>query len=93
MIRTKVICNSKYLRKYVSIFVRNNNNSTGPNEGSKTVVRSMWVGLPHQIKGRWLIDRRSNAMSLWLQNIIISSFAAIESVPAPRVPMRRLFSL
>ena len=69
----------------------NNKNSTGPNEGSKTVVRSMWVGLPHQIKGRWLIDRRSNAMSLWLQNIIISSFAAIESVPAPRVPMRRLF--
>ena len=41
MIRTKVICNSKYLRKYVSIFVRSNNNSTGPNEGSETVGGSL----------------------------------------------------
>ena len=30
-------------------------------------------------------------MSLWFQNIIISSFAAIDSVPAPRMPMRRFF--
>ena len=34
---------------------------------------------------------RSNEMSSWLENIIISSFAALESVPAPRVPVRRLF--
>ena len=41
---------------YVRIII---NLSTGPNEGSETVVRSMWVGLPHQIKGMdsWLIGR------------------------------------